>query len=180
MTDHKEYEKAVNFLRKNRPVLHNKARLVDNVLNQTHAKRTGDHARLYQYFFGWTSVGWIRNSLATAAALLLGFFIIQQALLNKRFNQLEQQIVRTINGAGQGDSKAGIKEKVLMNLLTSQSRDSITISTSDLNTLIEAFVELRESQKENNRPMVIGSYNKRFLKKSLEEELKNKASKQNL
>ena len=133
MIDNKEYDKLVEMLKKNQPLLHNKTQLVEKVLSQTTTKGSRNNMPLYAYLFGWASVGWIRNSMSTAAAIFLGVFIIQQVLLNKRFNQLEQQIVRSINGMEQLDSRIGIKEKVLVNLLTNQSKDSITISTTDLN-----------------------------------------------
>ena len=180
MTGNKEYNKVVELLKKKQPVLHNKTQLVENVLNKTTTKSSKHHLRMYAYLFGWASVGWIRNSMSTAAAIFLGFFIIQQVLLNKRLNQLEQQIVRSINGLEQLDSKIGIKEKVLVNLLTNKSKDSITISTTDLNTFLEAYIELEESQEEYNKPALIEFYKERFLKKNLEEELKNEALKHKL
>lgn len=178
MTGNKEYDKVVELLKKKQPVFHNKTQLVENVLNKTTTIGSRHHIRVYAYLFGWTSIGWIRNSMSTAAAVFLGVFIIQQVLLNKRFNQLEQQIVRSINGLEQLDSRIGIKEKVLVNLLTNESKDSITISTTDLNAFLEAYIELQESQEETRS--FIGSYKKRFLEKRLEEELKNEASKHKL
>ncbi len=180
MTGNNEYEKLVDLLKKKQPVLHNKMEMVENVLYQTATKASKNHMPVYAYLFGWTSVGWIRNSMATAAAIFLGVFIIQQVLLNKRFNQLEQQIVRSINGIEQFDSRIGIKEKVLVNLLTNESKDSITISTTDLNAFLEAYIELRESQEETSRSSFMGFYKKRFLEKRLEGELKNEALKQKL
>jgi len=180
MTDNKEYNKVVELLKKKQPVLHNKMQLLENVLNQTATKGSKHHLRMYAYFFGWTSVGWIRNSMVAAAAIFLGFFIIQQVHLNKRLNQLEHQIVRSINGLEQLDSKIGIKEKFLVNLISNQSMDSITLSTTDLNALIEAYIELQESQEETSSSSFLVSYKKRFLKKRQEGELKNEAFKQNL
>ena len=168
------------MLKKKQPVLQNKTEMIENVLSQTTTKGSQNHFRVYAYLFGWTSVGWIRNSMSTAAAIFLGVFIIQQVLLNKRFNQLEQQIVRSINGIEQLDSRIGIKEKVLVNLLTNESKDSITISTTDLNAFIEAYTELQESQEKTSKSSFMGSYKKRFLEKKLEEELKNEVSKQKL
>ncbi len=178
MIGNKEYDKVVELLKKKQPVLDNKAQLVENVLNKTANKGTMPYIRPFAFLFGWASVGWIRNSMSTAASIFLGVFIIQQVLLNKRLNQLEHQIVRSINGLEQLDSKIGIKEKVLVNLLTNKSKDSITISTTDLNTFLEAYIELEESQEETRS--FIGSYKKRFLEKRLEEELKNEALKQKL
>ena len=180
MTGNKEYDKVVELLKKKQPVLHNKIEMVESVLNQTATKDSKNHMPVYAYLFGWASVGWIRNSMSTAAAIFLGVFIIQQVLLNKRFNQLEQQIVRSINGIEQLDSRIGIKEKVLVNLLTNESKDSITISTTDLNAFLEAYIELQESQEETSRSSFMGSYKKRFLEKRLEGELNNEALKQKL
>ncbi|MEA1896191.1 MAG: hypothetical protein U9N53_00855 [Bacteroidota bacterium] len=180
MTGNKEYNKVVELLKKNRPVLHNKTQLVENVLSQATTKDSKHQLSIFAYLFRWTSVGWIRNSMSTAAAIFLGFFIIQQLLLNKRLNSLEQQIVRSINGIEQLDSKIGLKEKVLVSLLTNQSKDSITISTTDLNNFLEAYIELQESQEKTNRSSFLGSYKKRFLEKRQEEELINEALKQNL
>ena len=180
MTGNKEYDKVVELLKKKQPVLHNKAELVENVLSQTTTKGSKNHMPVYAYLFGWTSVGWIRNSMSTAAAIFLGFFIFQQVQLNKRLNQLEQQIVRSINGLEQLDSEIGIKEKVLVSLLTNQSKDSITISTTDLNAFLEAYIKLQESQEETSRSSFMGSYKKRFLEKRLEEELRNEVLKQKL
>jgi len=178
MIVNKEYDKVVELLKKKQPVLPNKRELVENVLRQTTAETARNHFRIFPYLFGWTSVGWIRNSMSTAAAIFLGVFIIQQVLLNKRFNQLEQQIVRSINGIEQIDSRIGIKEKVLVNLLTNQSKDSITISTTDLNAFLEAYNELQESQEETSS--FIGYYKNRILERTLEKELKNETLKQKL
>ncbi len=178
MTGNKKYDKLVEMLKKKQPLLHNKTQLIENVLSQTGTKRSGNHLRVYTYLFGWASVGWIRNSMSTVAAIFLGFFIIQQVQVNMRLNQLEQQIVRSINGIEQLDSRIGIKEKVLINLLTMQSKDSITISATDMNAFLEAYIELQESQEETRS--FIGSYKKRFLEKRLEGELKNEALKQKL
>lgn len=180
MTGNKEYEKLVDSLRKKQPVLHNKMEMVENVLNKTANKGTMPYIRPFAFLFGWASVDWIRNSMATAAAMLLGFFIIQQVLLNKRLNRLEQQIVRSVNGIEQLDSEIGLKEKVLVNLISNQSMDSITLSTTDLNAFLDAYIDLQESQEKTNRSSFLGSYKKRFLEKRQEEELINEALKQKL
>ncbi len=114
MTGNKEYYKVVELLKKKQPVFHNKTEMLENVLSQITSKASRNHLRVYAYLFGWTSVGWIRNSMSTAAAIFLGVFIFQQVLLNKRFNQLEQQIVRSINGIEQHGSMIGIKERPLL------------------------------------------------------------------
>ncbi len=180
MTGNKEYDKVVELLKKKQTILHNKEQLLENVLSQTTTKDSGNHPGVYAYLFGWTSIGWIRNSMSTAAVFFLGVFIIQQVILNKRFNQLEQQIVRSINGLEQLDSKIGIKEKLLINLLTNGSNDSITISITDMNTFLEAYIELQESQEETSRSSFIRSYKKRFLEKRMEGEYRNESFKQNL
>lgn len=178
MIDNKEYDKLVEMLKKKQPLLHNKTQLIENVLSQTGTKGSRNNMPVYAYLFGWASVGWIRNSMSTVAAIFLGFFIIQQVQVNKRLNQLEQQIVRSINGMEQLDSRIGIKEKVLVNLLTMQSKDSITISATDMNAFLEAYIDLAESQEE--RRSFIVSYKKLFLEKRLEGELINEALKQKL
>ena len=77
-----KYNKAVEFLKENKPLLENKKDLVDQIVARI--QDPGEQAEpsrgnISHYLFGWADVPWVRRAMAIAATILIGVFIIQQA-----------------------------------------------------------------------------------------------------
>jgi hypothetical protein len=150
MDTNKTYKRIIHSIKDNPPVLTNKDSLMEEVLDRIPDKNEPLRKLMYHYVFGWTSVSWIRTSMATAALVLFGFFIFQQAWFNHRINNLEEQIVKTIDGLDKHESGLNLSEKILLNLISTEDIDSITLSRKDFNKLMQSYIEMEKNLEYHN------------------------------
>lgn len=135
-------------LRRNAPVLTDKEKLEEQIMNRL--RESGDRSairgRVGQYLFSWTDHGWIRRSMAAAAALIIGIFIMQQVSVTRRINDLEERLITTINGINHPEPGMGIMQKAFLNRVSRDraAGDSITVSRADMEALLDSYMELRE------------------------------------
>jgi hypothetical protein len=149
MNNDEKYFKVVGSLRSSRPVLRDKERLADNIMEEvysSHDKLTFREKLVY-YLFGWVDNYWLRGTMATAAILFTGIFIIQQVLLANRINNLERNLIRTVNTGNVYEPEQEINHKVLLDLVFEEleMEDSITVSRSDLLKLLKNYQELLDN-----------------------------------
>ena len=181
MNKSEKYNKVIKILNANKPVLTDKGKLTDDVMNKISksVEKTTIRKLTGKYLFGWTEIGWMRRAMAVVAVIFLGIFIVQQLVITDRINSLEKQLIRTVNNISTQDPDLGIMQKSLLNLLAKDQieDDSITISRSDLEELMNSYIRLHDKYNKMKQNADVDSYIQKIIKRSLEERRKSKKSK---
>ena len=167
-----KYSKIIEVLKGNKPVLTNKEKLTDDVMRriQEPIEKFTFQKKLANYLFGWAEIGWVRGTMAIAATVFIGFFIVQQVIINDRINTLEKQLIRTVNSINTHEPDLGIIQKVLLNMVAKDqiSGDSITISRSDLEELLNSYLELKKDYDKMDKNSDVESYIQNKIRKNFE------------
>jgi len=175
-----KYFKVIEVLKGNKPVLANKEKLTDDVMRkiQKPVEKNTFQEKLSNYLFGWTEIGWIRGTMAIAATVFIGFFIIQQLVITDRVNTLEKQLIKTVNTINTQEPDLGIMQKVLLNIVAKDQMagDSITISISDLEKLLNSYLELQENYDNMEQNAGINSYIQNKIRQNFEQGAENDES----
>lgn len=175
-----KYSKVIEVLKGNKPVLADKEKLTDDIMRRIHepVEKFTFQEKLANYLFGWTEIGWIRGTMAIAATVFIGFFIIQQLVITDRINTLEKQLIKTVNTINTQEPDLGIMQKVLLNIVAKDqmAEDSITISKSDLEELLNSYLELQENYDNMEQNADVNSYLQKIIRRNLEEGAKNNES----
>jgi len=165
-----KYSRVTETLRKNKPVLSSKEELVNRVMRNLTSP--GKNPSLIEvtgnYLFGWASIDWMRKLMASAAILFFGFFIYQQVTLMGRVNRLEMKIVHSSSPQSGLKSPPDLKQKLFFEMVNRQEEkhDSITISSGDLDDLLQSYSDLQESYDKIKHQIKENSYINRILKKN--------------
>lgn len=174
MNNDDHYSKLIGQLKGYKPVLTGKEELIDGIMQKIHGtkKRTTVPEMLSQYLFGWADVKWIRGAMALAATLFIGIFIIQQIVITDRINRLEKQLVKTVNTFQSQEPDLGIMQKVFLNVVAKDQMadDSVTVSRSDLEELLNSYLELKEDFDELKKNSRVESYLHKKIRENLEKE----------
>jgi len=172
MNKNNQYSKVIEVLKGNKPVLANKERLTDDIMRRIHkpVEKFTFQEKLTNYLFGWAEIGWTRGTMAIAATVFVGFFIVQQVIINDRVNTLEKQLIRTVNSINTHEPDLGIIQKVLLNMVAKDqiAGDSITISRSDLEELLNSYLELKKDYDKMDKNRDVESYIQNKIRKNLE------------
>ena len=175
-----KYSKVIEVLKGSKPVLANKEKLTDDVMRriQEPVEKFTFHEKLSNYLFGWADIGWIRGTMAIAASVFIGIFIVQQVIITDRVNTLEKQLIRTVNTINTQEPDLGIMQKVLLNMVTKDQmiEDSITISRSDLEDLLNSYLELEQNHENKNQNADVNSYLQKIIRRNLEKGANNDES----
>lgn len=96
-----KYDKVIEVLRKNKPLLNSTHEIEERVLSRISekAKADNDFSGLIDLFFGWATVRWVRRSLVTVSFLLVIMFVFEQGVILKQINRLSRQINAYISDA---------------------------------------------------------------------------------
>jgi len=171
MNNINKYSKLIEVLKGNKPVLANKEKLTDDIMKriQQPVEKSTFQEKLGNYLFGWAEIGWIRGTMAIAATVFIGFFIVQQVIINDRINTLEKQLIRTVNSINTHEPDLGIIQKVLLNMVAKDqiAGDSITISRSDLEELLNSYLELKKDYDKMDKNRDVESYIQNKIRKNL-------------
>lgn len=173
MNDQDKYFKVIKALKINKPVLTDKERLTDDIMRriQGSEEKAAFHEKLSYYLFGWADISWIRGAMAVAAVLFAGIFITQQIIITNRVNNLEKQLIRTVNTINSREPDLGIMQKVLLNIVAKDQMmvDSITISKSDLEELLNSYLELQEDYENLKQDFGLEPYIQDMIKRNIED-----------
>ncbi len=168
------YSNLIEKLKGNKPALSDREELIDEIMQKIRAaeKRTTVPEKLSHFLFGWADVVWIRGAMALAATLFIGIFIIQQVVITDRINSLEKQLVRTVNTLQTQEPDLGIMQKVFLNVVAKDQMadDSITVSRSDLEELLNSYLELKKDYDEMKENRGIESYIQKKIRQNLKKE----------
>ncbi len=173
MSNEEKYLKVIGSLKSSRPVLTDKKRLADNILGKIHTSQEkftfGE--RLVYSLFGWVDNYWLRGTMATAAILFTGIFIIQQVLLANRINNLERNLIRTVNTGNGYEPGQEINHAVLLDLVLKEdtSEDSITVSRADLLRLLKNYQALLDNYDNISRDFDKDREIQKILKQGIQE-----------
>lgn len=175
-----KYYKVIEVLKGNKPALANKEKLTDDIMRriQEPVEKFTFQEKLSNYLFGWADIGWIRGTMAIAATVFIGIFIVQQLVITDRINSLEKQLIRTVNTINTQEPDLGIMQKVFLNIVAKDQmiEDSITISRSDLEDLLNSYLELEQNHENKNQNADVNSYLQKIIRQNLEEGAKNNES----
>lgn len=175
-----KYSKVIEVLKGNKPVLSNKEKLTDDVMRriQEPIEKFTFQEKLSNYLFGWAEIGWIRGTMAIAATVFIGFFIVQQLVITDRINSLEKQLIKTVNTINTQEPDLGIMQKVLLKIVVKDQMagDSITISRSELEELLNSYLELQENYDNTKQNAGVNSYLQKIIRQNLEKSANNDES----
>jgi len=170
MNNEDKYLKAIRILKGHRPVLTNKEKLTDDIM-----KRIGDSSeksslleKSVNHLFRWVDIYWLRGAMAVAAAFFAGLFIIQQLVITNRLNNLEDQLVKTINTINGHDPDPGMMQRVFMNMIMTEE-DSIKVSKSDLEALLNSYLEMQKKYEVDRLNIVPEKYMRYRIRKNPKE-----------
>ena len=167
-----KYNKVIETLKENRPVLKDKESLVGSIMSsiQEPVQNKQFHEKLSFYMFGWADVKWVRGAMAVAATVLIGIFIIQQVAITDRINSLEKQLVKTVSSIQVQEPDLGIMQKVILNIAAKDQfqEDSITVSRTDLESLMDSYIELKEDYDEIKKNRKVESFLQKKIRQNLE------------
>jgi hypothetical protein len=168
-----KYNKVIEILKKNKPILEEKERLTEQIMNSL--QKPENETKMFQeklsfYLFGWADVKWVRGAMAVAATFLIGIFIIQQVAITDRINSLEEQLVKTVSTMQDQEPNLGIMQKVLLNVVAKDQieEDSITVSRADLEELMDSYMELKNDYDEVKDNRRLESFIKRRIRQNLD------------
>jgi hypothetical protein len=173
MNDDNKYSRVIESLKRNRPILQDRERLTDDIMREI--KKSSAVAtlpeKLVNYFFAWVNNYWLRGTMAVTAVLFAGFFIIQQLVIADRLDKLERQVVRTLYTINDHEPDLGINQRILLNLVLNEqmTEDSITVSTSDMEELLNYVLELQNKYGDLLQDAGKNPYILKRIRQSLEE-----------
>lgn len=167
-----KYNRVIKNLQENTPVLKGKESLVEGIMGSIREpeQKKPFQEKLSFYLFGWADVKWVRGAMAVAATFLIGIFIIQQVAITDRINSLEKQLVKTVNTIQFQEPDLGIMQKVILNMATKDQfqEDSVTVSRSDLEGLMDSYIELKEDYDEIKKNRKGESFLQKKIRQNLE------------
>ena len=94
--ENNKYERIIDLLKKSKPVYNDDGAVSERVFIQIRSEESSPGLRdlIFEFFFGWVYIGWVRRSMVAAAILIIVFFGYQQALILNRINGLPIQKVQ--------------------------------------------------------------------------------------
>ena len=168
-----KYLKAIKALQSNTPVLTNKESMTDDIMRRIKesSEKLTIQEKLVYYFFSWVNVYWLRGTMAVAAVLFTGFFIIQQLIIADRLDKLEYQSIRMENMINGREPLLGMNQRILINTFMENQRkqDSITVSTYDLEELVNNYWELLRNYENNNQDSDLNRFKQRRIRKRFDQ-----------
>lgn len=124
-------------------------RIIGRVLGES--RKAGSRLTIQKFIFGWTSVAWVRRSLAIASLLLVGMFAYQQFEILTGIRDINYRMKE--GGGFEVRPSASYDQGKVLQLATSPSDglDSIKVSVEDISRLIESYNKLEISWERINR-----------------------------
>lgn len=140
-----DYEKILKKIRSHKPEIENREFLKESIMT-----RIGRNPVRPAYIFWWTEIRWLRRSLAIAASVIIGIFIIQQILIANRIDKLEGRMisVSTEKILEMQRENVVINSMMLRNNDNIMITDSVKVSTNDLYELMREYHELQNKYNE--------------------------------
>lgn len=155
MTQKNKYSKVIKVLQNSDPVVAEKEKLVNNIMGKIREVpvKITFWEKLNNLLFGWVDNFGLRLAMATVTVFLVGFFIIQQVVIQNRLNSLEKQLVKTANTINGQEIEPGMMQKAMLKMaLREQLKgDSIKVSVNDMDELLKSYLDLLEDYENIKR-----------------------------
>ncbi len=145
MKQEERYERVLKRLKTFEPALDNRQELTDRIMRSVREVKhaTGPSDLVLQFLFSWVASPWLRISMAVIAIGFIVAFSMQQMNMSQRIDQLERQLIVAQDEMPGHVAGPAISERVLMNMLVREHQnDSITVSTKDLEALLNSLMLL--------------------------------------
>lgn len=147
MKQEERYRRVLKRLKTFEPALDNRLELTGRVMRSVREVKhaPGPVELVLQFLFSWVTTPWLRISMAIITIGFIIAFSMQQVKMTQRINQLERQLTIALDETPGYAAGPAISERVLMNMLVREHQnDSITVSTKDLEALINSLMLLIE------------------------------------
>jgi len=94
-TESEKYRKIIKLLRESTPELRSTDIVEREVMRMIAEKKRGRISAdsVINFLFGWVYIGWIRRSLIAASVILVAVFILQQSIILRQLNFLNDRIM---------------------------------------------------------------------------------------
>jgi hypothetical protein len=151
MDEREKYEKLINKLRNNQPVMEGKDEFTDSVMDGIRQGVSGNSGRKYlDFIFGWADKVWIRRSLSTISFLLVTVFLFQQFIIIDRIGDLESQVVGGTYDEFDNSPSRNENTRSVMRVMfeMGMAGDSIIVAEKDLIELIRSYRDLQRRYEE--------------------------------
>ncbi len=146
-----KYEKVRDLLRNSEPHLDTYTQMEEQIMASvtSRLKRRYSLPDITGFLFGWIYIGWVRRSLALVSALLVLFFIYQQAVILKELKHISGRSI-IIDGGTKSVSTGDIEKRLLMYRLSGKKPGDgdLNISREQMDELIESVNELQDKYKD--------------------------------
>lgn len=168
----KKYIKAVDLLRKAKPLLDSSEAIEREVIRRICASDSPVTATvsISDLLFGWTSIVWIRRSLIAASLLLVVVFVYQQSVILKQVNWLSKQVITNYeftNHVSQSEFERRVKLLKIPGGSFNQS--DLNISAKRIEMLLESLDKLQSDYGELMRIIQDDPELKELIEKKLDE-----------
>jgi hypothetical protein len=176
-SENDRYKKIMEILRNSRPDLVKPEEIENEVIKriQRENHRTGSVSDFIESLFGWVYIGWVRRSLITAAVVLVGIFIYQQAFILKQVNNISKQVV-SIGNESASISSSELNKKLTLYKISARLSPGkgIGISENQLEELLISYKNLQVKYKDLMRIIEEDPELKKYIENKLNEEKHNK------
>jgi len=171
------YKKILEILRSSKPDLPEPEEIENEVIKriQHENHRTRRVSDFIESLFGWVYIGWVRRGLITAAIILVGVFIYQQAFILKQVNNISKQVVSIGNESASVSSSELDKKLTLYKISARLSPgNEIKISENQLEELLDSYKTLQVKYKDLMRIIEEDPELKQYIENKLDEEKRYK------
>ncbi len=171
------YKKIIEILRKSRPDLTGQEEIEIEVIKKIQRENnlTGRVSELIESLFGWVYIGWVRRSLVTAAIVLVGVFIYQQAFILKQVNNISKQVISIGNESAPVSSSELDKKLTIYKISARLSPgNEIKISENQLEELLNSYKTLQVKYRDLMRIIEEDPELKQYIENKLGEEKRYK------
>ncbi|HKK43470.1 MAG TPA: hypothetical protein VJ963_13730 [Bacteroidales bacterium] len=177
--ENQKYEKVRDLLRRSEPGLNGGADLEERIYRavQKSVKEKQTLPDILGFLFGWVYIGWVRRSLVTISAVLVLFFIYQQAVILKELNHISGRTI-IIEGGSKTVNTGELEKRLIMYKLSGKKPgdEDLDISRQQMNDLIESVNELKDKYRDliniiNSDPEL-----RKYVEKQLNKKEKSKTN----
>jgi hypothetical protein len=150
-TGYHKYEKVRDLLRRSVPGLDSQAQMEEKIITSIKEgnKRGNGYPDILGFLFGWVYIGWVRRSLVAVSAVLVIFFVYQQAVIMKELDYLSRKSI-IIDGSTGTVNTGDIEKRLLMYKLSGKkpAEEDLNISRQQMDELIESVNELHDKYRD--------------------------------
>ena len=164
-----KYTEVLRHLKEQTPQLDDKNGLTEEIINRIRkpVEVISGPNKIQTCLFAWVGNYWLRGSMAIIAVVFIALFVVQQAGIAKRLENIEKQLVKSENSFIRADQELGTMQKAILKMVVVE-KDSITVSRSDLEAFMNSYLELQRSNENFRKNSAINKSLHKNLRKQTE------------